>query len=66
MMIMFGAQADEHDYHRVGLWREYLAALLGQAGFRRVDQVPLFGLFRDSSTVTVRGRNISLNLIVRG
>ncbi len=64
MAMMYGGQMDNHDYHYVGLWRDYLGRLLAQAGFRRVDQVPQFGLFHDSSNANVRGRYISLNVIV--
>jgi len=64
MAMMFGGQNDDHDFHYVGLWREHLGRLLAQAGFRRVDQVPVFGLFQDSSSANVRGRYISLNVIV--
>lgn len=64
MHIMFGGQLDAHDFHRVGLWREYLGRSLSAAGFRRVDQVPVFGLFQDSSLASVRDRYISLNVIV--
>lgn len=64
MHMMFGGQLDTHDFHRVGLWQEYLGRFLSVAGFRRVDQVPLFGMFHDSSQVSVRGRYVSLNVIV--
>lgn len=64
MSMMFGGQVDSYDFHKVGLWREYVAYLLRQAGFRRVNQVPEFGIFSDASRTTVRGRSISLNLIV--
>jgi predicted SAM-dependent methyltransferase len=64
MFMMFGGQLDQHDFHYVGLWREYLGKALAQAGFRRVDQVPVFGLFHDSSLASVHGRYISLNVIV--
>lgn len=64
MMMMFGGQADEHDFHRVGLYREFLAKLFGGAGFRSVKQVPRFGLFPDSSDSLLCGEYISLNLVV--
>jgi predicted SAM-dependent methyltransferase len=64
MMMMFGGQGDEHDYHHVGLYREFLARLFGDAGFRSVKQVPRFGLFPDSSDTMLCGEYISLNLVV--
>ena len=64
MFMMFGGQLDAHDFHRVGLWRDYLGRVLAKAGFRRVEQVPVFGLFQDSSLAMVRDRYISLNVIV--
>jgi predicted SAM-dependent methyltransferase len=63
-MMMFGGQADEHDHHLVGLYREFLARLFGDAGFRSVKQVPRFGLFPDSSDTMLCGEYISLNLVV--
>jgi predicted SAM-dependent methyltransferase len=64
MFIMFGGQLDPHDFHHVGLWQEYVGRMLAEAGFRQVNQVGQFGLFQDSSTAHVRGRYISLNVIV--
>ena len=64
MSMMFGGQVDEHDFHKVGLWRDYLAILLGQAGFKKVNQVPEFGIFKDASRTRVRDQLISLNLII--
>jgi predicted SAM-dependent methyltransferase len=64
MMMMFGGQVDEHDCHRVGLYREFLARLLGGAGFRTVKQVARFGIFPDSSDTTLYGEYVSLNLVV--
>jgi predicted SAM-dependent methyltransferase len=64
MMMMFGGQVDEHDYHYVGMYREFLSRLLRDAGFRSVKQVPRFGLFPDSSDTMLCGEYISLNLVV--
>ena len=65
MRILFGGQNDEHDYHRVGLWRDYLVRLLREAGFHTIRQVREFGLFNDASTTVIRKRPISLNLIAQ-
>lgn len=64
MRVMFGGQVDDHDFHKVGLTQEILAAYLKQAGFSKMQQVKQFDLFTDSSTNTVAGVPISLNVIV--
>ncbi|MEX1108564.1 MAG: methyltransferase domain-containing protein [Dongiaceae bacterium] len=64
MMMMFGGQIDEHDFHHVGLYREFVADLLAGVGFKTVHQVARLGIFPDSSDAMLHGQSISLNLIV--
>lgn len=61
--MMFGGQSDAYDFHKIGLTRDLLISSLAQSGFRRIQQVTGFGLFRDTSTMVFHGTPISLNLI---
>ena len=63
MRRMFGAQSDEHDFHKVGLYFELMQAYLRDAGFSAIEHVQTFDLFDDTSTRTFDGNLISLNLI---
>ena len=65
MMHMFGAQADEHDFHKVGLTWDFLAQFLKQAGFDNVKRVEEFCLFNDFSSFRRFGALISLNVEAR-
>ena len=49
MAAMFGGQKHVYDYHKVGLYWEYLQELLVDTGFCDVRNVSGFGLFDDSS-----------------
>lgn len=62
MRIMFGGQTDTHDVHKVGFDESILGAYLSAVGFCNLTRVGDFGLFRDSSTMLVKGAPISLNL----
>jgi len=62
MRIMFGGQMDPHDYHKAGMTADFMADYLTVAGFREVERVDGFGLFEDTSTLTVAGVPISLNM----
>jgi predicted SAM-dependent methyltransferase len=63
MYMMFGSQRDAHDFHCVGLWQEYLASLLGDAGFSELYRVERFGLFHDDSETRLHDVLISLNAV---
>lgn len=63
MRMAFGGQMDAHDFHYVGLSYDLLYNFLIKAGFRRIEQVKAFGLFRDSSTIEYMGVPISLNVV---
>jgi predicted SAM-dependent methyltransferase len=62
MRMIFGGHMDRYDYHLVGLYDELLVFFLGSAGFATVKPVADFGLFEDSSSFTVHGVKISLNV----
>lgn len=63
MRMMFGEQADEWDFHKVGFTADLLAEYLGQAGFADIERVESFGLFRDASELSIAGVRVSLNVI---
>ena len=63
MRMIFGGQTDAYDFHYVGFWFNYLASLLSECGFTEVRRVKRFGIFEDSSTITVGGILISLNVV---
>ena len=65
MKFMFGAQEDQHDFHRVGLWWDYFGYLLHAAKFVDIQRVETFGLFDDYSSFTFGGVAISLNVVAR-
>jgi predicted SAM-dependent methyltransferase len=65
MRHIFGGQADDHDFHKVGLTGPMLRAFLHMAGFEDVERVAPFGLFNDWSGVQRFGRLISLNMQAR-
>ncbi|MEM9682644.1 MAG: methyltransferase domain-containing protein [Pseudomonadota bacterium] len=62
MRIMFGGQADPYDFHKVGLTHDFLVDYLTIAGFRNIEKVDDFGLFDDTSRLTLNGIPVSLNL----
>ena len=63
MLMMYGAQDDEHDFHYVGLWDGYLAGHLATVGFADIYWVQTFGLFDDTGNWCLGETLISLNLI---
>ena len=62
MLHMFGAQEDEHDFHKVGLTLDFMGYFLNQAGFPRMRRVDEFNLFDDFSSFRRFGILISLNI----
>lgn len=63
MRMIFGGHVDKTDYHLVGLNEEFLTDLLRVAGFIGMRKVDGFGLFDDSSSLTLKGVPISLNMV---
>lgn len=62
MRVIFGGQMDPYDFHKVGLTEEFLTDFLRTAGFRGIERVASFDLFDDTSTLSLGGIPISLNL----
>jgi predicted SAM-dependent methyltransferase len=65
MRMMFGGRTTEYDVHYVGLNFEFLSEYLQDAGFRVIQRVAEFGLFKDASSLRFRGVLISLNVEAR-
>jgi predicted SAM-dependent methyltransferase len=63
MRMIFGGQMDAHDFHKVGLSGELLAAMLANAGFGDLNQVDSFGEFSDSSDLKFGPNRVSLNVV---
>ncbi|WP_392482235.1 class I SAM-dependent methyltransferase [Nostoc sp. C110] len=63
MRIIFGAQTNIYDVHKVGFDFEILAVCLEQVGFTKYQQVQEFDLFNDSSKIRVSSILVSLNVI---
>lgn len=65
MRMMYGGQLNDADFHYVGLSEAFLVEFLKRAGFAEIVRVENFGLFDDASSLLVKGRAISLNLLAR-
>lgn len=63
--VIYGAQSDEFDYHKVGFDFGVLRALLHQNGYCDIERVGSFNLFNDSSEIAMFGRKISLNVAAK-
>jgi len=63
MQMMFGAQIDEFDFHYFGWNLEFIRDFLFKAGFKKVDRVKSFSIFKDTSDYAPYGPPISLNVI---
>ena len=63
MRMMFGGQLDEFDFHYFGWNFEFMRDFLTNAGFKRIEKVKSFSLFKDTSDYAPYGEPISLNVI---
>ena len=63
MRMMFGGQVDEFDFHYFGSNFEFMRDFLTNAGFKRIEKVKSFSLFKDTSDYAPYGEPISLNVI---
>lgn len=65
-MMMFGGQADEYDFHKIGFSFQLLERLLLAHGFCQIQRMQDFNLnFADSSSVVYMGHYISLNVAAK-
>lgn len=63
-MIM-GSQKNPYDFHRSAFDMDLICHFLAEAGFQSISEVESHGIFKDCGEIYVRGRRISLNVIVR-
>ena len=63
MRMMFGGQTDKYDFHFFGWNISFLKGYLIGAGFKNVEKVKTFSLFKDTSDYAPYGEPISLNVI---
>ncbi|MEQ8962505.1 MAG: methyltransferase type 11, partial [Coleofasciculus sp. C2-GNP5-27] len=65
MRIIFGAQTNSYDVHKVGFDFETLALYLEEVGFEEYEQVSEFNLFNDCSSLRILDTLISLNVMAK-
>jgi protein O-GlcNAc transferase len=63
MLMLYGSQEDENDFHYAGFWDSYLASHLAKVGFADIYWAQTFGFFDDTSNWRLGETLISLNLI---
>ena len=63
MRVMFGGQIDEYDFHYFGWNHEFMKNFLIKAGFKKIERVKSFSMFKDTSDLAPFGPPISLNII---
>jgi predicted SAM-dependent methyltransferase len=63
MRVMFGGQIDEYDFHYFGWNLEFMKNFLTKAGFKKIERVKSFSMFKDTSDLAPFGPPISLNII---
>ena len=63
MKMMFGGQKDDYDFHYFGWNFLFMKEFLLKAGFKKVERVKSFSLFKDTSDYAPYGEPISLNVI---
>ncbi len=61
--VIFGGQTNRYDYHKIGLNLQVLLAAFEEAGFRRAERRPRFGLFQDLSDYAIGDVSVSLNVV---
>tara|TARA_B100000963_G_scaffold166023_1_gene144179 strand:+ start:234 stop:743 length:510 start_codon:yes stop_codon:yes gene_type:complete len=63
MRMMFGGQTDDYDFHYFGWNFLFMKEFLLKAGFKKIERVKSFSLFKDTSDYAPYGEPISLNVI---
>ena len=63
MIMMFGGQIDKFDYHYFGWNYQFMNEFILKAGFKKIEKVKSFSLFKDTSDYAPYGEPISLNVI---
>lgn len=65
MRMMFGGHTTKHDYHSVGLNKEFLSYYLEKAGFADFKLVNEFYIFHDTNNLKFKNEFISINMAAR-
>ena len=60
--MMYGAQSDQFDYHKVGFDEHTLRFFVEEAGFCNFKRVGAFNIHNDTSLLEYKGKTISLNV----
>lgn len=60
--MMYGAQSDLFDYHKVGFDEHTLQFFVEEAGFCNFKRVGAFNIHNDTSLLEYKGKTISLNV----
>ena len=63
--MMYGAQVDQYDFHKMGFNEAILTAFLTQSNFCEIERLDSFNLFQDTSELIYSGYKISLNVVAR-
>ena len=63
MRMIFGGQTDEFDFHYFGYNMSFIEYFFKKAGFKKIERVKSFSLFKDTSEFLFYGVPISLNVI---
>jgi len=63
MRMIFGGHIDEHDYHMMRYYKEILEIYLREAKFININFVKDFGIFNDTSSMKLKDKLISLNVV---
>jgi predicted SAM-dependent methyltransferase len=64
-LMTFGGQINQYDFHKTGFYFEFLVEILELHHFCNVTRVPNFNLFHDTSSTTLAGEPISLNIVAQ-
>lgn len=65
LLMMFGGQSDNTDFHKIGFTKPLLRAMACDAGFPAMAIVDEFDVFKDCSSLRKNGVLISLNAVLR-
>ena len=63
MRMMFGGQTDKYDFHYFGWNYQFMNQYLKKVGFKKIERVKSFSLFKDTSDYAPYGPPISLNVV---
>ncbi len=62
MRMIYGGHNTPHDFHYAGFTEDLLQVYLMKSGFQKIERVPEFGFFKDTSQLLFKELPISLNI----